>query len=95
MCDLLGDTGVAKYARDILTTTTISIHSHHVTLEDKSPTRAGFQVSWALGKSASQPHSPHSHKFKVSGNRLPLSCFELRVRGLLIWHFWQADLELA
>jgi hypothetical protein len=48
-----------------------------------------------LAKSALQPHSAHSHKFKVSGDRLPLSCFKLSVRGLLIWHFEQADLELA
>ena len=48
-----------------------------------------------LAKSALQPHSAHSHKFNISGDRLPLSCFRLRVRGLLIWHFWQAYLELA
>jgi hypothetical protein len=37
-----------------------------------------------LAKSALQPHSAHSHKFEFSGNRLPLSCFKLSVRGLLI-----------
>jgi hypothetical protein len=48
-----------------------------------------------LEKSALHPHSAHSHKFKVSGDRLPLSRFKLGARGLLIWHFWQADIELA
>jgi hypothetical protein len=46
----------------------------------------------ALGKGVAQPHC---HRSSVSSDRLQLSCFKLGVRGLLVWHIQQADLELA
>jgi hypothetical protein len=51
------------------------------------PIRAGFLVTWSAWQKR--------YRSSVSSDTLPLSHFKLDVRGPLVWHIWQLDLELT
>jgi hypothetical protein len=53
-----------------------------------------------LERLAKAPYShtathPHGHRSSISSDKLQVSYSKLGMRDLFIWHFQQADLELA